>query len=35
MNDMRLIERAVDMNDSKISARNVQVHYGARMRSRT
>jgi len=29
MNDMRLIERAVDMNDIKISARNVQVYYGA------
>jgi phosphate transport system ATP-binding protein len=29
MNDMRLIERAVDMNDVKISARNVQVHYGS------
>jgi len=28
MNDMRLIERAVDMNDIKISARNVQVYYG-------
>ncbi len=28
MNDMRLIERAVDMNDTKISARNVQVYYG-------
>ncbi len=29
MNDMRLIERAVDMNDIKITARNVQVYYGA------
>ncbi|NBD30727.1 MAG: phosphate ABC transporter ATP-binding protein [Alphaproteobacteria bacterium] len=28
MNDMRLIERAVDMDDIKISARNVQVYYG-------
>ena len=28
MNDMRLIERAVDMNEIKITARNVQVHYG-------
>ena len=28
MNDMRLIERAVTMNDTKISARNVQVWYG-------
>ena len=30
MNDMRLIERAVDMNDLKITARNVQVYYGDR-----
>jgi len=29
MNDMRLIERAVDMNETKISARNVNVHYGS------
>ncbi len=29
MNDMRLIERAVAMNETKISARNVQVYYGA------
>ncbi len=29
MNDMRLIERAVDMNDIKISARGVNVYYGA------
>ena len=28
MNDMRLIERAVDMNDTKISAKGVQVYYG-------
>ena len=28
MNDMRLIERAVNMNDTKISAKGVQVHYG-------
>jgi phosphate transport system ATP-binding protein len=28
MNDMRLIERAVDMKDIKIAARGVQVHYG-------
>ena len=28
MNDMRLIERAVDMNDIKISAKGVQVYYG-------
>ena len=28
MNDMRLIERAVAMNETKISARNVQVYYG-------
>ncbi len=28
MNDMRLIERAVDMKDTKISARGVQVYYG-------
>ena len=28
MNDMRLIERAVTMNDTKISAKNVQVWYG-------
>ena len=28
MNDMRLIERAVDMEDIKISARDVQVYYG-------
>ena len=28
MNDMRLIERAVDMNETKISARNVDVYYG-------
>lgn len=28
MNDMRLIERAVDMNDIKISAKGVDVHYG-------
>ena len=28
MNDMRLIERAVDMDDIKISARDVQVYYG-------
>jgi phosphate transport system ATP-binding protein len=28
MNDMRLIERAVDMNDVKISAKAVQVFYG-------
>jgi len=30
MNDMRLIDRAVDMNDIKISARNVQVYYGTK-----
>jgi len=29
MNDMRLIERVVDMNETKISARNVNVHYGS------
>jgi phosphate transport system ATP-binding protein len=29
MNDMRLIERAVDMNATKISAQGVNVHYGA------
>ena len=29
MNDMRLIERAVNMNDTKISAKNVQVYYGS------
>ena len=28
MNDMRLIERAVHMNDTKISAKGVQVYYG-------
>lgn len=28
MNDMRKIERDVTMNDTKISARNVNVHYG-------
>ncbi|HKL70175.1 phosphate ABC transporter ATP-binding protein PstB [Salibaculum sp.] len=28
MNDMRLIERAVNMDDIKISARKVQVYYG-------
>ena len=28
MNDMRLIERAVDMDEIKISARDVQVYYG-------
>ncbi len=28
MNDMRLIERAVNMNDTKISAKGVQVYYG-------
>ncbi len=28
MNDMRLIERAVDMNNTKISAQGVQVWYG-------
>ena len=28
MNDMRLIERATDMDDVKISAKNVNVHYG-------
>ncbi|HHB81799.1 MAG TPA: ATP-binding cassette domain-containing protein, partial [Aliiroseovarius sp.] len=28
MNDMRLIERAVDMTDTKISAKDVQVYYG-------
>jgi len=28
MNDMRIIERAVDMHDIKISARDVQVYYG-------
>ncbi len=28
MNDMRLIDRAVDMKDIKFSARNVQVYYG-------
>jgi phosphate transport system ATP-binding protein len=29
MNDMRLAERAVDMSDAKISARGVNVYYGA------
>ncbi|SLN17982.1 Phosphate import ATP-binding protein PstB [Pseudoruegeria aquimaris] len=28
MNDMRRVERAVETNDLKITARNVQVHYG-------
>lgn len=28
MNDMHLINRGVDMNETKISARNVQVYYG-------
>lgn len=28
MNDMRLVERDVDSNDVKISAKGVQVHYG-------
>ena len=28
MNDMRLIERAVNMNETKISAKGVQVYYG-------
>ncbi len=28
MNDMRIVERTVDTNQSKISARNVQVYYG-------
>lgn len=28
MNDMRMAERTVDTQDAKISARNVQVHYG-------
>jgi len=28
MNDMRLLERNVDTNENKISARNVQVYYG-------
>ncbi len=28
MNDMRLIDRAVDMKDTKITARDVQVYYG-------
>ena len=28
MNDMRIVERIVDVNDVKISARNVQVFYG-------
>jgi phosphate transport system ATP-binding protein len=28
MNDMRLTERVVDVNSAKITARNVQVHYG-------
>ena len=28
MNDMRLIERAVEMNETKISAKGVQVYYG-------
>ncbi len=28
MNDMRLLERATDMNEVKIAARNVNVHYG-------
>ncbi len=29
MNDMRIVERDVDTNDSKIAARGVQVYYGA------
>ncbi len=29
MNDMRLIERAVGMNETKIAAKGVNVHYGA------
>ncbi len=29
MNDMRLMERAVDMNETKIAAKGVQVYYGA------
>ena len=29
MNDMRIVERTVDTQKNKISARNVQVHYGA------
>jgi phosphate transport system ATP-binding protein len=28
MNDMRLVERAVELNEVKISAKNVQVYYG-------
>ena len=28
MNDMRTVERTVDNQNTKISARNVQVHYG-------
>ncbi len=28
MNDMRIVERTVDTHGNKISARNVQVHYG-------
>ncbi|MFT7107120.1 MAG: phosphate transport system ATP-binding protein [Yoonia sp.] len=28
MNDMRIVERTVDINENKISARNVQVFYG-------
>jgi phosphate transport system ATP-binding protein len=28
MNDMRIVERTVDTQSNKISARNVQVHYG-------
>jgi len=28
MNDMRILERAVQQNDIKISARKVQVYYG-------
>ena len=28
MNDMRIIERSVDMNDTKISAKGVNVYYG-------
>ncbi len=28
MNDMRIVERTVDTQNTKISARNVQVHYG-------
>ena len=28
MDDLRLLERATDMNDIKISSTNVQVYYG-------